>query len=210
MPEIDPNLPPAGYERDEELRRRQDNLEQAAEQLADTMETGSIDPHKLEVENELAEHFDELKVSNQLPEYHYCWVNSGFYMRFVKAKLARKWEIVQGDMPEAQELKGMMGDTVRRLGDVILMRIRKDLWIMEERARRVRQQNFEGSDKAAFIDKIERYSSKIGQKIPWREANDDSSLKRMYNQEQAQETAGRKVDQLIREGRMPGVRSPGR
>src|ERR1700752_2160460 len=146
---IEPDLPPAGYARDEELARRTDTLEEAAEALAEERQTEAIDPSKLEVESELAQHFDELSVSGQLPEYHYVWVNFGFYMRFVKQKQAQGYEVVQGDMPEAMELKGMLADTTRRLGDCILMRVRKDRFVLQERARRERQRNFEGSSNAS-------------------------------------------------------------
>lgn len=143
------NLPPAGHARDEEMRRRTDRLAQQAEERAASEEVYAINPGALVVENELAQHFDELHVSGRLAEYEYVWENFAHQQGFaVRARLAIRvrlpgdnymtaaWEVVQGDMPEARELLAV--DGTRKLGDVLLMRCRKDIFRLIAKSRRSR------------------------------------------------------------------------
>ncbi len=123
-------LPPPGDERREKLAQREDALEKKAEELSEKMEAYSLDPSKLKVENELAQHFDfslktMLKVTNAKPDRAYCWANHSAQHGFdVTAKMSIGWQVVKGNDPECEEHKGT--DTTRRIGDLILMWMPKD------------------------------------------------------------------------------------
>ena len=201
------DLPEPGDARREVLSERGDALEQRNEELG--QDRGRIDPSKLRVENELAQHFNELEVSNQDPAYVYAWVQAGFYGRFIKAKLSRSWEVVQGDMQEAVELKGMGADTTRRLGDVILMRCRKDIYKRLMRQEDAHRRAVE-SGVTSEIEEMGRKYEKYGLIVHAGEGLSPTLLKRMQTSAVARQATGKKVDQLIREGRMPGAPAPGR
>src|SRR5579872_6467381 len=121
-------LPPAGHARRETLKQRKDNLEQIGEETFKSAEVEAANPDAYAIDRELASHFDELTVSEAHPGYVYIWVNydtpTNMRGKMVREKLAQRgWEIVTGDDPEARELRDVTGN--RRLGDVILMRIKK-------------------------------------------------------------------------------------
>lgn len=197
-------LPPPGDARREELKRRTDALEQEAEETGLEGGTGPLP----EVENELAQHFNELEVSNQDPAYVYAWVNSGFYTRFVKMKLADGWEVVQGDMPEAEELKGVGADTTRRLGDVILMRIRRDRYLMlQRRERELRQRQQEGVT-GTLQEMGDRYRQH-GIVVHTGETMNPRVMETMQKRATARRAGGQQFDQMLREGRVPGRPAPG-
>lgn len=197
-----PTLPPAGDERREELRRREDALAEQAESASAA--GGAIDPKALAVENELAEHFNELAVSKQDPAYVYKWEQAGFYGRFMKASLARGWEVVQGDMEEAVELKGIGADTTRRLGDVILLRCRKDIYkrikLQEEAHRKAVE-----SGVTTELEELGARAAGLGVKVHNFDAMSPESQKRMFGRQMAMG----QVDRAIRSGQMPGVPIPG-
>src|SRR5262245_31198056 len=116
-----PNLPPAGYQREEVLKRRQDTLNQQAEEQAATLEQGTIDPEVLRIERELIRQgMDASSITKGNPAYFYTWVNYQSYHGWaVKSKLAFPgWEVVTGDMPEAPESR--QADGTRKWGDCLL------------------------------------------------------------------------------------------
>ena len=201
------DLPSAGDERRDVLAQRGDALEEKAETLS--QDRGRIDPSKLRVENELAQHFNELDVSNQDPAYVYKWVQAGFYGRFIKAELSKHWEVVQGDMPEAIELKGMGADTTRRLGDVILMRCRKDIFKRLMRQEEAHRRAVE-SGVTSEVEELGRRYEKYGLIVHTGEGLSPALLKRMQTSAAAKQVVGKQVDQLIRDGRMPGAPAPRR
>lgn len=201
-------LPPAGDEQREILTEREDTLQQAAEERADTTERGSIDPRAFRIESELAQHFNELEVSNQDPAYSYCWVQSGFYGRMVKAKLAEGWEVVQGDLEEAIELKGMGADTTRRLGDVILMRVTKDRHLILKRRERLKREAQELSVTGTLSELAEKYRQ-LGLVVHTDlKGIHPNTVKTMQVRAQARQTAARTMDHWLRDGRMPGAPAP--
>jgi hypothetical protein len=76
---------------------------------------------------------DEFFVPNKDPNYVYHWANTRERVQLLKAR--QGYEIVQEpeEVPEAIRLlnppiDGAASSTVRRRGDVVLMKIRKDLW----------------------------------------------------------------------------------
>ncbi len=137
---------PAGDARREAQKAAADTLAEAAEAR---VEAERIDPRAFKIENEIARYFNELEVTDAQPEYEYCWVQAGYHGRFIKMKQTERvpeggrlvpcWEVVQGDMPECQELRGMGADSTRRLGDVLLMRCRRDRFLKLKRMRDARR-----------------------------------------------------------------------
>jgi len=204
-----PDLPPAGYERDEVLAERKDNLEQAAEEVASTLETESINPAKLKVENEIAQHFDPattmLQVSNADPCFMYCWTFSGMHGLMITAKQIEGWEVVQGESEEALEHQGIGADTTRRVGDTLLMRIPKDKFLVIDRRRKEQAGRF-NREQTSFSEQAERLAEKHNIPI-YREGEVDArTMSRMMASSSARKIAGTKINNLIRQGRMPGVR----
>jgi hypothetical protein len=207
IPQGPADLPPAGYARDEVLAERTDALAEAAENLAATNEVEAIDPAKYVVENEIATHFDPatqmLKVSNASPAFAYCWTFSGANGLMITQKQLEGWEVVCGDMREAIEHKGLNADTVRRIGDTVLMRIRKDLYLQLIRRNELKAARFNASS-TRINDALRAKAERLG--IPIHETLDDAQLKRMHNASMAKTIADRKINELIREGRIPGAR----
>src|SRR5262245_58672650 len=192
-------LPPPGDERREVLAARTDALEQEAEERADALELAPVDPKKLRPEREILQHINELEVSSADPSLAYCWVQTGYYGRFIKMKVAQGWEVVQGDRPEAIELKGVGADTTRRLGDVILMSIHLDRYIRLRRQEEARRQ----AQERAITSNLEELGAKAGITVHTDVPLD--TLRRMEARNRASAIADRQADRLIREGRMPGV-----
>lgn len=141
-----PTLPPPGYFRQEELKRRLEQLERVAEKLTSQGNIYKVDPSKLKEEPEILKHFDFVSqtftVTNPRPGYAYFWERNHPTAIALRQQQGRyflgnahlpTWEVVTscgcaGDKhgsdcsaPEAQELK--QADGTRRIGDVILMRI---------------------------------------------------------------------------------------
>lgn len=210
IPVGDSELPPAGFERNEALAERADNLAQAGEERASALETERIDPKKLQVENEIAQYFDPstsmLKVSNPDVCFMYCWTFSGMHGLMITQKQIEGWTVVQGEDPEALEHKGIGADTTRRVGDTILMRIPKDKYLLLER-RRKEQANRFNANSTLFSDKAEGLAQKFNIPIYHEGEVDPRTLKRMQGNAEARKVASTKVNQLINQGRMPGMRS---
>jgi len=198
-------LPPPGDARREELSRRTDELEELAEQVGESM--GSIDPSAFEVDPALAARFNELEVSNRDPAYAYCWVFTGQLGRMVKMKTIEGWEVVSGDMEEAADLK--QPDGTRRLGDVMLLRIRKDRKILLDRKDRERREAQQGAV-TATLEEMGQQASKLGVVVHTGQNINPDMLKRMEGRASARRAAVGAVDQMIRAGRVPGVPTPGR
>lgn len=209
IPVGDPTLPPPGYKRDEEMARRDDALAEAADELSSSLEVEAIDPEKLRVENEIAQHFDPattmLNVSNIDEAFMYCWVYSGMHGLMVTQKQIEGWVVVQGDDDEALEHKGIGADTTRRVGDTLLMKIPKDRFLVLEKRRREQANRF-NQQQTSLSEKAENLARKFNIPIYNADEVDARTLKRMMNTAQARKTAGKNVDKLIRQGRMPGVR----
>lgn len=136
-------FPKAGHAQREALKQRADVLEeQAATQFAN-VET--VDPDRLEVERELAQHFNELEVTNADPNFVYRWINfssnGGIALRRAIAPPER-WEVVTGDMPEASELRAV--DGTRKLGDVLLVRMFRKRYDILEKVKEEQRQRQQG------------------------------------------------------------------
>lgn len=129
----------AGHARREQLKKRTENLEMAAEIMSQDAETYSIDPAKLKAEPEILKHFDFINsaftVTNPKPGYVYYWERDDHRAVSWRKSIARMmlgpnaagWEVVTESVspqPEARELLDVDGK--RKIGDVVLMRIPLD------------------------------------------------------------------------------------
>lgn len=206
--QLKPTLPPPGDERREELAKRSDELDALAEELAGDVEAGKIDPSKFQPINEILQHLDSSEVSGRLPEYEYVWQATARSGYFIRKSQIEGWEVVQGDMPEAKELKGIAADTTRHWGDCILMRIRKDLALRNarrDRARRRMQQEGVTEVLAEYQDKLRKYGIIV---------HTDASgqmMDRMMSRAAARQVAGQQIGNMLKsEQGVPGLPLPGR
>jgi hypothetical protein len=139
----EPDLPPAGYKRDDELARRQDTLNQQLDSMPDDI--GTINPEALKPDHDLQgmirKNFLEVNLG---PAYKIKWVNfvSQHGQAVWQAK-AEGWEVVTANMVNMCDRDLVKEDNTLRVGDVICMRIRLDRHLMLEQQaenRRLAQQ----------------------------------------------------------------------
>lgn len=162
----DPTLPaehlgqiPAGHSRDEENRRRTDNLAERAEKEASPFER--IDEAKFtQTDNEIVQsivrHPDtgvpSKEITGRQAGYIYAWLKNPATCRTIEGEMAADamvqqffavgGEWVDGDMPEARELKSKGKENLssrRGWGDTLLARIKRDFWDANERAVKERE-----------------------------------------------------------------------
>lgn len=205
---IQPTLPPAGDERRETLAKRKDELDELAEELAGEVDAGKIDPSKYEPINEILQHLDSSEVTNRLPEYEYLWQSTARSGYFIRKSQLEGYEVVQGDMPEAKELMGIRADTTRHWGDCILMRIRKDLHLRNQRrdrARRRMQQEGVTETLAEYQDRLRQYGIIVHTDAQGK------MMERMMSRAAARQVAGQKIGDMLKSPQgIPGLPVPGR
>lgn len=203
----DPNLPPAGYARDEELLRRQDALEAKLDALLGKLDIQSINPATFkedrEIQYALTEKNDGLGVTDREPGYEYCWARAaGDDSQQVWRRKSRGWEVVQGNMKECSHLK--IADGTRRIGDVLLLRIRMDRHLMnvrEDRERTLKRQFGAEAEVHGFAASHPNAFGRI------ESTNDDPTTPTMQKtlQRGAQKAAMQQVDGMLRKGNVPGM-----
>lgn len=203
--DIDPTtgLPPAGHERDEELLKRHDNLQQAAEeQEADvhTIAKPQVFREERELQHIIREE-DGLNVSNPLPGHVYCWVYTGLQGQKVWQKKAQGWEVVQGNDPESAEYK--FNDTTRRIGDTMLMRISMDKHLKLVRAGEIKLSKLE----EGIASELQELGDRAGGAF---KVHADPATNPHINTMEArsrgsQQVAMKHVDKMLRRGTVPGV-----
>lgn len=191
-----PNLPPAGEAQREELKRRQDALDEQAETLAATVDQGVIDADALKLERELMERMDSTTVTNPDPNYHYCWANfQSQHGWAVKAKLAfRGWQVVTGEMKEAEECKTV--DGTRKLGDTLLMRLPKDRKKILDLLEQEDRNKFNQSPTANLQQLADKYRD-TGVIV---RVNDRADLGKMESRYRGAKAAQERFDQALRDG----------
>lgn len=230
-------LPPAGDERREELKRRADALRKAAAELEAAGGFEAVDLSRIEPENEIAGAFDPLtrmlRVSNANErEFVYKWEQADLYGRhgniWVTSSKSLGWEVVSGPRdvaPEAWEHR--QADGTRRVGDAILMRIRRERYeALMARQRRINVARQEGIG----VQLLEQ-AEKAG--IPVHDLTAPSTPQHIINHAQAtreaaraaraafvhaspqarpgaqrahaSEIASRKLESAIRRGNVPGL-----
>lgn len=207
---------PAGHTRDEQERENADALAERAEGLT----AEAINPNVFRVDNEIAqhiaEHFNELEVSRPDPAYKYAWVCTKANGVMVTSKLALRvrnpdgfpepcWEVVKGsDMQEAVESKDETG--LRRIGDVILMRCRKDRYALLQQAERYKQEMRRASVDSNLIAMGEEARRKgHGVIVRVDSSLADPKVRAYANRAAAQGIARDKFDEMIRNGEIPGL-----
>jgi hypothetical protein len=105
-------------------------------------------------------------------------------------------------MPEASELRA--ADGTRRLGDVMLMRCKKDIYEVLRRNEEMKARRQQTGVEDQFLEMGEKYG-KYGVTVRGSEELDESTLRRMQTRAQARQTAGRMINRWVRDGRMPGA-----
>lgn len=195
-------LPPEGHERREALKRRMETLEEQIARMSDKILQGTIDAKELEIVDEIASKTQYLSVSNADPEYVYGWKSTNRHSQHVQACKALGWEIVQGDDPEAIELKNVHDNsTARTLGDVVLMRIKRDRYIVlraQEQAKTRRIQGEQGIT-PDLLQMMDKYKDRGITLTPYRMRNlagPDSW---------GQNVSRQAIMDAIREGTIPGM-----
>jgi len=191
------SLPPPGFRRDEEIAQRKDTLAEAIE--AQSPDSYALDPRKLEIDREIAYHINrnELEITGAQEGFVYCWEYFGQNGRLVMGKKRDGWEVVNGNDPEAQELKYV--DGTRHLGDVLLMRIPKERYeVLQgvDRYRRQRQQE-------GIIGNLRHQADKTGGAIILHENDKMTQIAAQRAAMQQQAYMG--IDKMLREGSVPGL-----
>src|SRR5207249_4404068 len=135
---------------------------------------------------------------------------------FVKMALTEGWEVVQGEMAEAEECRGIGADSTRRLGDVLLMRTRIDNYVALRRREKERADRLRDGVSTALKELGRKYAGlgvKAGETSILPANTRELSARRaegLAAQERARHEADQMTDQWLREGRMPGAPAPGR
>lgn len=210
--QLDPNLPPAGWKRDEELAQRTDNLAQAAEEATNEHEIHHFDPSKFDPEREIQQHMNELNVENARPERRYFWCYEGQNGRWVNQARRLGWTVVQSADTEAPTLKDARG--YRVIGDTVLMWTTvanyEKLQFMQEyrelrRAKGIGTALKELGEKhrdKGFVVHDDASEVKLGRK-------QEKTAMDVMKQRAAQRAAAQGVDNMLREGTVPNMPAPG-
>jgi len=182
----------------------QETLERAAEEL--NKEAGVAKLDEIPVDREIANVVSELEVSNQRPGWVYCWVYTGQNGIMIRRKQAEGWIVVQGDDPEAKEVKES-ATTVRRIGDTILMRLPTARWeAMQQRDEELTRLRMHSS-----TGNLQELGRKHGITVHTTEdASPSPVLSRAFAHAAARSVARGKVTDMIKTGTVPGMPAPGR
>ena len=207
------DLPPAGYARDEVLAQRKDSLEEQAENLF--AEHGTIDPtvfaEDRDIQDILHNRNDGLEVTDPDSSYMYCWANfQSSNGTQVWQRKTWKWEVVSGAMKECSHLK--REDGTRRIGDCLLMRIRKDFHLalmMKNDEKRLRQQVGLESQMEEMAAKYPGAFPSGVQKLGVNMSPAYASRMESAARSGASRTAMKQADSMLRKGNMPGLGRPG-
>lgn len=209
-------LPEAGHARRELLKRRKDSLEQQAEEdmpEAYVIDESLFDPANLD--NEMRAKLENIeRVSDADPDFKYCWVDPTNHVLFTMSQNLG-WQVVSGSDPEAREHKDTNG--YRRLGDVILMRMRADRYAA---LARLQEQRVQDQENAATerLEELGKRFSRSGGKIHTNLQTMDPRLRQTIEaraqgqglpqevrQEAAKAVAFQALDAKLRDGTVPGA-----
>ncbi len=201
-------LPEPGHERREALRKRLDGLNIEAANIAAEIEVETVDANKIEPDREILQHYNsgDLPVSRRQDGFEYCWVfadpRNNMAGRQVFKKKVQGWEVVNGAMLEAADHKHV--DGTRRVGDVLLMRIRYDRYVKLRREERETLKRREAGVSAGFMELGQKHAStgiKVYDTVP------DNAMKHAQTAA-AQERASKMTTKWIKGGNMPGTPAP--
>lgn len=208
---IDPGLENAGWKRDEQLAERKDNLEQAAEQASEEREVFTFDPATFDPENEIMRLLDELEVDGAQPGRRYFWCYEGQKGRFIRASQRLGWTVVQAADPECPTIKDARG--YRVIGDAVLM------WATEAQYAKIiamqeyRQLLHEKGVGSALKELGEKYRDKgfvvhddaASVPVGSKNANLMDMMETKAHQTGTRSVAQKGVDQMLRNGTVPGM-----
>lgn len=205
--DIDPTtgLAPPGAAQREQLAERHDTLQQQAEEMP--VEHFTIqNPNVFAPERELQDLIqtrDALTVTNPQPGYAYSWVFTGLQGQMIWAKKAKQWETVQGNDPESREY--LYNDTSRRIGDVMLMRLPLDLYLLEQQEAEKKTQKIEES----ITSDLYTLEAKSGGRFKVHADQETNpylpEMKSGAQSHGAKQVAMKHLDGQIRRGTVPGV-----
>ena len=130
-----------------EPRKRAVKKPETREQEAEQQSQPTPLTEKIAPEPEVRKHLSdegELRIQNPQPGFVYRWVFSGGGGNNVRRRQTQGWEMVIGNMPEAQEFAESRDGTgavgPRRVADVVLMRCRQEVRVENmQRVERRRQ-----------------------------------------------------------------------
>ena len=217
---IDPS--PAGYNRNEKMAKRIDELEQKLEKLMNESEVYAVNPKSFQVDPAVQHQIEErgrFYISKADPAYKYSWVYTGQGGQMVWQKKYWGWEVVQGSMPEAMEAK-KAEDTTRRIADVLLMRIRLDMYYKLEdalaRKRRAVEQgsvnsmiNLGEAINAKHPGSIKVHTDGTGQFASGRGPSVGSLIEQRANSGfGVHREAAKQVGEMVKDGTVPGITHP--
>jgi hypothetical protein len=159
---VNAELPAEGHAKREAQKAMQYTLEQQAEMMAGQMMAGTVDPAALEIANEIASRVQYLDVTGQQADRVYKWasISRGSNGQHVQRAKISGWEVVQGNDPEARELLNTDGSTTRCLGDLLLMWMPRDRWVVMKAQSIVRQRRRDGASAAGLIELAHQYRDK--------------------------------------------------
>lgn len=212
--EVEASLPPSGYQRREDMLKQQDRLQAEAERIASQMQSGTVDPRNLEIANEIASKTQFLTVSNADPTFVYGWVSKNRHSQHLQAMKQFGWVTVQGDDPEAVELKGTgLGGgtspgTTRELGDVVLMKIPRERYLVLKALEVQKTRNLQKASTATLLDMGDKYRGKgivvrpFGMEDPDGDLSGPPIRPRRFT---SKDKAMKMVDEHLRSGTVPGM-----
>jgi hypothetical protein len=208
--QVTANLPPAGHNREEELKKRIDDLEQQLESLQNQEQTHRLDPRVFQEDREILKHMNELEVTDKQPGRVYKWVYYGLNGQMVMKMKYFGWRVIQSGDPECPEMKE--SDGTRRIGDTLLMWTTEEKYDeIEKRSERLRLEQQLGVE-AALRELGERHR-KDGlivrtnlEDIPSRKAG--HTMMDTIKERAARTQNVSKVTDMLKEGSVPGMPSP--
>jgi hypothetical protein len=196
-------LPEPGHERREALKQREESLQEQIDRMSRQMLSGTLDAKALEVVNEIASKTQYLTVSSARPDYVYAWVSKNRHMQHIQALKPLGWEVVQGEDPEALELKGQDASTTRQLGDVILMRIKRDRYIVIKAQEQAKTRQIQRASASGLIELGNQHRSKGFIVKPY--LMDGFEGPEIQPRVLSRKQAMKMVDKALRTGTVPGM-----
>lgn len=201
-------LPPAGYLRQEALRRREDALQRQIEELSNKYLIHSIDPSKFtDLDPEIVQFaLDGSDIPNRQPGYEYLWVeyntrNPSDHGEHVTSALMVGYKLVTENDPEAKGLDhaSFTGEGYIRWGSGLLARIPQERYITlraKERADSRLRQGYH-LDASKLVELSERHNVKIHTELP---PEAIAHARQQYAMRQRQQKAWNRIDTRLREG----------
>lgn len=208
------DLAPAGYKRDEQLARRQDDLDERLDSAEEDTGVYKVDPKAFEEDREiLYKSIDQqmIDVTSRQKGFVYAWVYYGQSGQMVWAKKALGWRTVTGDDPECKEHRE--ADGTRRIGDTLLMKVPYERWLqLEEDAVRRKDKQYDGIT-SRLRDLAERgrgHGIKLHEDISQVASPSGGTLMDVVEgrSSDAKRTALSHIDKKLRDGDVPGIPSP--